>query len=173
MSFAHGLRPEFRFPNGLYTCTYIFGTAQTCDFKSDVCTTTMSCFDVMQSAKSKGTWHSLSDLDLDLRNPANISQTAKATGFELSMHIDCKEWKISSTKVGQRGHYLGHSNVSTWHHGHFHTQSCWSHFWTRWYILIKRHNVFVNSVLLTVTAPNRQSCPHTSITSRHYRCTLL
>jgi len=46
---------------------------------------TMGSFDGMQNARSKETWHSLSDLDLNLRNPANISQTAKTTRFKFGM----------------------------------------------------------------------------------------
>jgi len=69
-----------------------------------VCTPmTMSSFDNMQNTRSKGTWPSLSDLDLNLRNPESISQMAKTTGLKFSMQIDCREWKISSTKVGQKG----------------------------------------------------------------------
>jgi len=47
-------------------------------------------------------WPSLGDLDLNLRIPVNISRTSKATGFKFSMRIDSKEWKISSTKIGQK-----------------------------------------------------------------------
>jgi len=44
--------------------------------------TTMSSFDSMQNSntRSKGTWPSLGDLDLNLQNPANISQRLKLQG---------------------------------------------------------------------------------------------
>jgi len=41
----------------------------------------------------------------------NISRTATATGFKFITQIDCKEWKMSSTKLGQRGHNLGHNDL--------------------------------------------------------------
>jgi len=64
---------------------------------------TMSSFDGMQNTRWKGTWLSLDDPDLNLRNPANISQTAKTIGFKFITQIDYREWKISSTKVGRSG----------------------------------------------------------------------
>jgi len=74
---------------------------------------TVSSFDGIQNTRSKGTWPSLGDPDLNLRNPANISQTARSTGFKFSTQIDCREWKISSTKVGQRGHYISVMTTAT------------------------------------------------------------
>jgi len=64
-----------------------------------------------KKARSNGTWPSLGDLDSSLRTPVNISRTAKAIGFKFSMRIDCKEWKISSTKISQRGHSLRHNDL--------------------------------------------------------------
>jgi len=65
--------------------------------------TTRSNFDGRQKTRSKGTWPSLGNLDLNWRTLVNISRTAKATWFKFITQIDCKEWKISSTKVGQKG----------------------------------------------------------------------
>jgi len=58
--------------------------------------TTRSNFDGIQKLGQ-----SLGDLDLNLRIPVNICRTAKATGFKCITQIDCKEWKISNTRVGQ------------------------------------------------------------------------
>jgi len=88
----------------------IFLERQKLETSNLVCApTTMSSFDCIQNTRSKGTRPSLGDLHLNLRNPANVSQTVKTTWFKLRMPIDCREWKISSTKVGQKGHYLGHN----------------------------------------------------------------
>jgi len=40
---------------------------------------------------------------LNLRIAVNNSETAKAPGFNFILQIDCKEWNISSTKLGQKG----------------------------------------------------------------------
>jgi len=41
----------------------------------------------------------------------NISRTAEATGFKFITQVECKELKISSTKLGQKGHNLGHNDL--------------------------------------------------------------
>jgi len=63
-----------------------------------VCAPTTMSFDDMQNARLKETWPSLGDLDLNFRNPENISQTAKSTGFKFSTQIVYREWKITVQK---------------------------------------------------------------------------
>jgi len=91
-----------RRPNFWYTDPDISRTFKVETSNLAYALTTKSSIDGMQKTRSKGTWPSLGDLDLNLRTPVNISRTAKATGFKFITQIDCAKWKISSTKVGQK-----------------------------------------------------------------------
>jgi len=73
-----------------------------------VCTSTTSSFDRMQKLGQRGRGLFSVTYILNLRTPVNISRTAKATEFKFIVLIECKEWKMSSKKLGQN---LGHNDL--------------------------------------------------------------